>query len=87
MRKIIFSPSSLSDLKLFKSGNQKLVFRILEIISDIQSEPFKGIGKPEPLKGNYKGCWSRRINEEHRIIYRVTDEFIEILSCYGHYEQ
>jgi toxin YoeB len=87
MRKVVFSPSALNDLKLFKSGNQKLVFRILEIITDIQSEPFKGIGKPEPLKGNYQGYWSRRIDEEHRLVYKVTDSSIEIHSCYGHYSQ
>ena len=74
-------------MKLFRSGNQKLVFKILEIIADIQSDPFKGIGKPEPLKGSYKGFWSRRIDDEHRLIYRVMDEFIEIDSCYGHYDQ
>lgn len=87
MRKIIFSPSVLNDLKYFKTGNQKLVFRIFDSITDIQSDPFSGIGKPEPLKGNYQGFWSRRIDEEHRLIYRVTDDFIEIYSCYGHYNQ
>ena len=84
---IVFSPSALDDLKLFKTGNQKLVFRILEIITDIQSSPFKGIGKPEPLKGNYAGFWSRRINDEHRLIYRINGNRIEIQSCYGHYDQ
>ncbi len=74
-------------LKLFRSGNQKLVFKILEIITDIQSDPFKGVGKPEPLKGNYKGFWSRWIDDEHRLVYRITGEFIEIHSCYGHYSQ
>jgi toxin YoeB len=87
MRKITFSPSALKDLTLFKSGNQKLVFKIFEIISDIQNDPFKGVGKPEPLKGNFKGFWSRRISDEHRLIYTVTDNFIEIHSCYGHYTQ
>jgi toxin YoeB len=87
MRKIIFSPSALNDLKLFKSGNQKLVFKIFEIVTDIQTDPFKGIGKPEPLKENFKGFWSRRISDEHRLVYKVTDDFIEIHSCYGHYNQ
>lgn len=87
MRKIIFSSSVIADLQEFKSGNQKLVFRILEIITDIQSDPFKGLGKPEALKGNFRDYWSRRINDEHRLIYKVTDEFIEIISCYGHYSQ
>ena len=87
MRKIVFATTALQDLQSFKSGNQKLVFRIFELITDIQSEPFKGVGKPEPLKGNYKGFWSRRINDEHRLIYTVNDHFIEIHSCYGHYDQ
>lgn len=87
MRKVVFSPSALNDLKLFKSGNPKLVFRILEIITDIQSDPFKGIGKPEPLKENFKGFWSRRIDDKHRLVYKVTNDLIEIYSCYGHYSQ
>jgi len=87
MRKIIFASTAINDMKRFAGGNQKLVFKILEIITNIQSDPFKGIGKPEPLKGDFKGCWSRRINDEHRIIYSVTNDFIEIRSCYGHYPQ
>lgn len=85
MRSIQFSPSAIDDLKLFKSGNQKLVFKILELLTDIQSDPFQGLGKPEPLKENYQGFWSRRINDEHRLVYRVTNELIIIHSCYGHY--
>lgn len=57
MRKIQFSPDAINDLKKFKSGNQNLAFRVFELISDIQSNPFLGIGKPEPLKGNYSGFW------------------------------
>lgn len=87
MRKIIFSPTALNDLTFFKTGNQKLVFKVLELISDIQKTPFHGIGKPEPLRGNYQGYWSRRINDEHRLIYKVSDEKIEIYSCHGHYPQ
>lgn len=87
MRNVTFSPSALEDLRHFKSGNQKLVFKILEIISDIQKDPFNGIGKPEPLKQNLRGFWSRRIDNEHRLIYRVTETAIEIISCHGHYSQ
>jgi toxin YoeB len=87
MRKIVFSPSSMESLQLFRSGNQKLVFKIFDLLVDIQKNPFTGIGKPEPLKGNFSGYWSRRINDEHRLVYRVTSEFIEVISCYGHYEQ
>jgi len=85
MRKIVFSPSAFDDLQKFGHGNQKLVFKLFEIISDIKHSPFKGIGKPEPLKGKYQGLWSRRINDEHRIVYKVSDDFIEIESCHGHY--
>ena len=85
MRKVLFSQSALNNLQLFKNGNQKLAFKVFELISDIQKTPFSGIGKPEPLKGNFSGFWSRRISEEHRLIYKVTDEMIEIYACYGHY--
>ena len=85
MRKVIFSPTALNELHLYKSGNQKLVFKIFDLITDIQKDPFEGLGKPEPLKENLKGYWSRRINDEHRLIYKVTDDFIEVVSCHGHY--
>ena len=85
MRKIQFSSDAINDLKKFKSVDQKLAFKIFELIIDIQNDPFKGLGKPEPLKGNYSGFWSRRINNEHRLIYSVTNELINIFSCFGHY--
>ena len=85
MRQVQFAPDAISDLRKFKSGNQALAFKIFELISDIQSNPFEGLGKPEPLKENYKGFWSRRINDEHRLVYRVTNDLIIIQSCYGHY--
>ncbi len=85
MKQIIFSQVALNDLQLFKSGNQKLVFKILELISDIQKNPYSGLGKPEPLKHEYAGMWSRRINDEHRLIYKVNEGSIEILKCFGHY--
>ena len=85
MRKIQFSSDAINDLKKFKSVDQKLAFKIFELITDIQNDPFKGLGKPEPLKGNYIGFWSRRINNEHRLIYSVTNELINIFSCFGHY--
>ena len=85
MRRIQFSPDAINDLKLFKSGNQNLAFKVFELLTDIQSTPFIGLGKPEALKGNYSGFWSRRINDEHRLIYKVTDDLIIIHSCYGHY--
>ena len=85
MRNVQFSPSAVEELRKFKSGNQNLAFKVLELIIDIQHNSFTGLGKPEGLKGNYKGYWSRRINDEHRLIYTVTDELIIIHSCFGHY--
>jgi toxin YoeB len=61
--------------------------RIFEIFTSMQRTPFEGIGKPEPLKHQYAGCWSRRIDQTHRIIYRVTDETIIVVSCRDHYAE
>ncbi|MCH5598090.1 Txe/YoeB family addiction module toxin [Niabella ginsengisoli] len=85
MRKVQFSPDAIAQFQKFKSGNQKLAFKIFDLISDIQNTPFTGLGKPEALKGNFSGFWSRRINDEHRLVYSVTDDLIIIYSCYGHY--
>lgn len=61
--------------------------RINAIIRDIERDHFNGIGKPEPLKGNLSGTWSRRIDDVNRIVYRVSGEILEIISCKGHYEE
>lgn len=58
----------------------------MRLIREIQRTPFEGTGKPEPLRGNLSGYWSRRITQEHRLVYRVTDEAVIIVSCRGHYE-
>lgn len=85
MRTIKFSQVAVNEMLSYKSGNQKLVFKIPELIDDVQNHPFEGLGKPEPLKNEYAGCWSRRICDEHRLVYKLTDEFIEVISCRGHY--
>jgi toxin YoeB len=85
MRKVVFSKDALDGIQKFKTGNQNLAFKVFELLVDIQKNPFSGIGKPEPLKGNLQGCWSRRINDEHRLVYKLTDDSIEIISCFGHY--
>lgn len=87
MRNVIFEASVIEDLKDFSKDNPKLVKKIFELIADIQNTPFTGIGKPEALKHQLKGFWSRRINDEHRLIYEIsTDGDIKILSVHGHYE-
>jgi len=81
------SEKARKDILLLKKENAKLGSKLWEIILDItENDPFKGIGKPEALKGNYKGYWSRRITDKHRIIYRIHEDKLEIASCFGHYD-
>jgi toxin YoeB len=87
MRYIRFAPDAWREYMEWHSENEALFDRINELIKDMMRDAFKGIGKPEPLKNNYKGCWSRRITLEHRLIYRIDNETITILSCFGHYEK
>ena len=71
-----------------KSGNTKIQNRISALLKDILQHPFTGIGKPEPLKHNLKGLWSRRINDEHRLVYQVSDGmiYVYVLSMSFHYK-
>lgn len=83
---IVFEPEAMSDLEFFiKSGNKTILKKIYKLIESIGENPFEGIGKPEPLRYQLAGTWSRRINEEHRLIYEVFDEKIIIHSLSGHY--
>jgi toxin YoeB len=85
---IAFVDAAISDLQFWKDGNDKKVIqRITQLIQSIQQTPFQGIGKPEPLKHNLTGYWSRRINKEHRIVYRVEDNRIIIISLRFHYQR
>lgn len=84
---ITFSPKALKDAKHWSaSGNTKIQKKITDLLNSITKDPFTGIGKPEPLKHEFTGCWSRRINAEHRIIYEVSAGSIEILSLKDHYK-
>ena len=88
---IVFTTKVRKDLDFWiKSGNKNILNKITDLIEDIQLHPFEGIGKPEQLKYQLSGKWSRRINQEHRIIYKVTEEntieILDILSLKGHYE-
>ena len=74
------------DIAFFKkSGQTKLLKKIRQLIESIQQRPFEGIGKPEALKYELRGCWSRRIDQEHRLVYEVLNGKIFILSARGHY--
>lgn len=85
MRNVAFTPIAFQEYNEWFETNGQLVIRIKALIRDIDRDPFKGIGKPEPLKGNWAGYWSRRIDQEHRLIYKITDAQILIAKCKGHY--
>jgi toxin YoeB len=85
MKSVLFEKTAFDDLKYWGSTDLKIVKKIIELIDDIQKHPFTGIGKPEPLKHQLKGYWSRRITDEHRLIYTVTDQSIFIAACRYHY--
>jgi toxin YoeB len=80
-----FDPAALEDLIWWVKNDRKKALRIFRLIQDCHSDPFHGIGKPEPLKHQLAGCWSRRIDDEHRIVYQVSEEKIRILACRYHY--
>ena len=83
---IIYQKRALEDLDFWKkSGNKQIQKKITELLEDIVQHPFTGIGKPEPLKYELQGCWSRRITDEHRLVYEIFNENIHILSMKGHY--
>ncbi len=86
MRKIAFDKLAFEQFTQWATQDKKIYTRIVTLIDSVLRTPFEGIGKPEPLKHNLKGCWSRRINNEHRLVYRVTEESIIILSCKFHYQ-
>jgi toxin YoeB len=86
MRKIAFLPTAFDDFNWWAAEDKKIHVRIVKLIKDIDRSPFSGLGKPEPLKHELKGLWSRRITEEHRLVYKVTEEEIVIVSCRFHYQ-
>ena len=87
---ILFSNTAWQQYLNWQKEDDKILGRINELIKAIQRDPFKGIGKPEPLRQNLKGFWSRRINKEHRLVYRIVgrkneNQRLEILTCQFHY--
>lgn len=86
MRNIEFVPKAFDEYRNWIEKDKKVALRIGDLIRDTLRSPFDGIGKPEPLRYQFKGYWSRRINQEHRLIYKVTDDSIIIFSCFSHYQ-
>jgi len=85
MRKIAFLPVAFEDFNWWATSDRKIYRKIVRLIKEIERAPFTGLGKPEPLKHGLQGLWSRRITNEHRLIYKVTEEDIIIVSCRFHY--
>lgn len=85
MSKIIFTEDGWQDYLFWQLQDKKLLKKINELLKDISRDNFNGIGKPEPLKNRY-GCWSRRIDDCNRLVYKVSDDQIEVIQCKGHYE-
>lgn len=85
MRKITFTPDAFKEYNEWIEKDFDVVQKIILLLRDIQNEPFRGLGKPEPLKGNFSGYWSRRITHADRLVYRVSNNDIEIVKCCGHY--
>jgi toxin YoeB len=84
---IIYTPKATEHLNFWiKTGNKIILKKIVQLTEAIIENPFDGIGKPEALKYELAGLWSRRINQEHRFVYSVADDLLTIISLKGHYE-
>ena len=86
MRVIQWDFDAWEDYLYWQGQDKKTLKRINQLVKDICRNPFEGIGKPEPLKGNLTGFWSRRVDEEHRLVYAVEDRAVVVISCRGHYD-
>ena len=86
---LLFAKAAWADYLFWQANDLTVLARVNELIKDAERTPFTGIGKPEPLVGDYKGWWSRRITREHRLVYRVAGsgavQYLEIASCRFHY--
>ena len=85
MRKLAWDKNGWSDYLYWQKQDKKTLKKINRLIQNILGSPFEGIGKPEPLRENLSGYWSRRIDETNRLVYQVTDDYITVISCRYHY--
>ncbi len=82
---ILFTDESWRDYLYWQQTDKKILHKINKLIHEIKRTPFEGIGKPEPLRYQLQGCWSRHINGEHRIVYEVVEDTVRIIACRYHY--
>ncbi len=84
-RSLEFDTAALEDLGWWIQQDRKKALRIIRLVQETAANPFGGIGKPEPLKHELAGCWSKRIDDEHRLVYQILSDKIRILACRYHY--
>ena len=84
-RVAVFQPEFREDLRFWVRNERSTAIRVLDLVEAVMRDPFEGLGKPEPLRYVLTGCWSRRVSQEHRLVYRVTDEAIDFLQARFHY--
>ncbi|MDG3497268.1 Txe/YoeB family addiction module toxin [Pseudanabaena catenata USMAC16] len=85
MKNLEFDADAFEDLVWWIESDRKKALKIIKLIREVQRNPFEGTGQPEALKHDLSGCWSRRIDQEHRLVYEVLDDKIRILACRFHY--
>jgi toxin YoeB len=83
--RLVFEREATEDFRFWIETDRRKALKILDLIEATQRDPFEGIGKPEPLKFGLAGCWSRRIDQEHRLVYRVTKDEVILIACRHHY--
>ncbi len=86
MLRLELQGKAIDDCKFWALNDRKILVKCFRFFEECRRSPFEGIGKPEPLRSDKSGLWSRRITDEHRMVYEVTDEFIIVHSLHGHYE-
>jgi toxin YoeB len=86
MKQVVFEQSAFEDFTNWAIIDKKVYQKIITLIKDIDRNPFNGLGKPEALKHEYSGYWSRRITDEHRLVYKVSETSIIVASCKYHYD-
>jgi toxin YoeB len=82
---ILFTDDSWEDYLYWQQTDKQTLRKINQLLKEIQRTPFSGVGKPEPLKHQLQGCWSRRIDSEHRLVYEITDNTLKVIGCRFHY--
>lgn len=87
MRNVVFSAKAFEQYRYWQENDLKTLLKLNQLLQECQRTPFKGTGKPEALKGNLTGIWSRRITQEHRLLYEVDADNVFVISCRYHYEK